>query len=170
MVKEQIPSELRGAMIGVGDPAPDFTGPTADGSPFTLSTLRGRPIVLYFYPKANSLGCTVEARGFTEHYPELAAAGVAVVGVSVDSTAAQKKFQERCSIPYPLIADSDRAIARRYGVVGFLGVAKRVTFLIDANGRVTDVIEALAPGPHVRRAVEQLSGKAPPTRGDPPPG
>ncbi len=145
-------------MIGVGDFAPDFTGTTAEGAAFTLSSLRGRPVVLYFYPKANTMGCTIEARGFTEHYPELSAAGVQVVGVSVDSVEAQHRFQEKYAIPFPLIADRDRAIARRYGVVGLLGIAKRVTFLLDAEGRVTEVLEGVSPRPHVKGAVERLAG------------
>jgi thioredoxin-dependent peroxiredoxin len=144
-------------MIGVGQPAPDFTGTAGDGSSFALSGLRGRPFVLFFYPKANSLGCTIETRGFAEHFPELSAAGVAVVGVSVDSVEAQKRFQEKCAAPFPLIADRDRSIAKKYGVLGLLGMAKRVTFLVDANGTVLDVVEGMGPGPHVRKAVERFS-------------
>lgn len=143
-------------MLSVGTEAPDFTGTTAEGSAFTLSSLKGRPVVLYFYPKANTPGCTIEARGFTEHYSEFARAGVAVVGVSVDSVEDQEKFREKCAIPYPLVADHDRSIARAYGVLGLLGVAKRVTFFLDPGGRVVDRVEGLLPGPHVRRAVERL--------------
>lgn len=144
-------------MLTVGAEAPDFTGLTSNGSSFTLSSLRGRPIVLYFYPKANTPGCTQEARGFTDHFSEFARAGVAVVGVSVDSVESQAKFQERCSIPYPLVADHDRSIAERYGVLGLFGVAKRVTFFLDPHGRVEDRLEGILPGPHVRRALERLS-------------
>ncbi len=144
-------------MIEAGQPAPEFTGTTQDGAPFALSSLKGRPVVLYFYPKANSLGCTLEARGFTEHYSEFRSSGVEVVGVSVDTVDAQKRFQEKCGIPYPLIADRDRSIAQKFGVLGLLGVAKRVTFLIDPNGTVSEVVEGIGPGPHVRRAVERLA-------------
>ncbi|MGD0250931.1 MAG: peroxiredoxin [Thermoplasmata archaeon] len=142
-------------MLAVGETAPDFTGTTADGAPFSLASLRGRPVILFFYPKANSLGCTIEARGFSEHYGEFTKAGLALVGVSVDTVEAQKKFVEKCQLPYPLIADKDRTIAQKFGVVGFLGMAKRVTFFLDANGRVTDIVEGMSPGPHVRRAVER---------------
>jgi thioredoxin-dependent peroxiredoxin len=144
-------------MLKPGDEAPDFTGTTADGASLTFSSFRGRPVVLYFYPKANSLGCSIEARGFAEHYPEFEKAGVAVVGVSVDSVDAQKRFQEKCGVPYPLVADRDRSIAQKYGVIGLFGVAKRVTFLLDPSGRITEVVEGIAPGPHVRRAVERLA-------------
>jgi thioredoxin-dependent peroxiredoxin len=139
-----------------GEPAPDFTGTLADGSRLTLSSLRGHPVVLYFYPKANSSGCTLEARGFAEHYSEFQKAGVAIVGVSVDSVDAQKSFTEKCSLPFPLVADSDKSIARQYGVLGAFGAAKRVTFLLDADGRVTEVIAGMLPGPHVKRSVERL--------------
>lgn len=113
-------------------------------------------MILYFYPKANTSGCTLEARGFTEHYAEFQHAGVAVVGVSVDSVESQKKFAAKCSIPFPLVADHDKAIAKRYGVLGLLGIAKRVTFFVDADGKVAEVVEGMMPGPHVQRAVERL--------------
>ncbi len=143
-------------MLAVGEEAPNFTGTTADGSTLTLSSFRGRPVVLYFYPKANTSGCTLEARGFTEHYAEFQRAGVAVVGVSVDSVDSQKSFVDKCSIPFPLVADRDKSIARQYGVLGLLGVAKRVTFFLDANGRVSDRVEGMLPGPHVRRALDRI--------------
>ncbi len=148
-------------MLAVGDVAPDFTAPTADGSSLTLSGLRGRPVTLFFYPKANSPGCTAETRGFTRLYRELSARGHAVVGISVDSVEAQRSFRDRCSVPFPLVSDSDRAIARRYGVLGLLGVAKRVTFFLDADGRVVDVLQGVLPGPHVRRAAERAGTAGP---------
>jgi thioredoxin-dependent peroxiredoxin len=147
-------------MLAAGDPAPDFTGTTADGSSLTLSSLRGRPVVLYFYPKANSFGCSIEARGFSEHYPEFQKAGIDVVGVSVDSVASQQRFVERCRIPFPLVADRDRTIAKQYGVLGLLGIAKRVTFFVDANGRIAEVVSGMAPGPHLNRALERASSPA----------
>lgn len=147
-------------MLEVGQPAPDFSATAADGSPFRLSSLRGRPVVLYFFPKANSPGCRREAEGFTAAYPGLVARDHAVVGVSIDSVDSEEKFRKACDIPFPLVADPDGAIARRYGVVGFLGLAKRVTFLLDRDLRVVDVIEGMLPGPHVRRAVE-WAGRGP---------
>jgi thioredoxin-dependent peroxiredoxin len=153
-------------MIGPGDPAPAFTGTTQDGSAFDSTTLGGKPYVLYFYPKANTTGCSVEARGFAQHYPALQRAGIAVVGVSVDSVEDQKSFAEKCGVPFPLIADRDRSVARAYGVLGFLGVAKRVTFFVGADGRVTEVVQGFLPGPHIRRAAELVgapaSGTTPP--------
>lgn len=147
-------------MLAAGEVAPEFSGTTADGAPISLASFRGRPTVLYFYPKANTMGCTQEARGFSEHFTEFQRAGVAVIGVSVDSVEAQRSFAEKCSIPFPLVADHDKAIAKKYGVLGLLGVAKRVTFFLDAEGRVAEVVEGMMPGPHVRRALERLGGPA----------
>ncbi len=148
-------------VVAVGEVAPDFSGVTADGSPFVLSSQRGRPVVLYFYPKASSPGCTSEARGFIEHYDDFARAGVAVVGVSVDTVDAQRRFQEKCGIPFPLVADHDRSIARAYRVLGMLGMAKRVTLFLDSEGCVREIHEGLLPGPHVRRALERLASSRP---------
>ncbi|HXY47608.1 MAG TPA: peroxiredoxin [Thermoplasmata archaeon] len=148
-------------MLETGQMAPDFTGTVADGSKLTLSSYRGHPVVLYFYPKANTSGCTLEARGFTEHFQEFQHAGVTVIGVSVDSVDAQRSFTEKCSIPFPLVADRDKAIAKQYGVLGLLGVAKRVTFFLDKDGRVTEVVEGMMPGPHVQRALQRI--QTPPT-------
>ncbi|MGI0072077.1 MAG: peroxiredoxin, partial [Thermoplasmata archaeon] len=142
-------------MIGVGDLAPSFTGTTQEGAPIDSTTFRGKPLVLYFYPKANTSGCAMEARGFAQSYPTLEKAGIAVVGVSVDTVADQKRFAESCGVPFPLVADRDKEIAKRYGVLGLLGIAKRVTFFIGPDGRVTEVVQGMMPGHHVRRAVER---------------
>jgi len=147
-------------MIEPGAIAPDFRGTTQDGQPISLSTYRGRPVVLYFYPKANTTGCTLEARGFAEHYPELQKSGAEVIGVSVDSVESQKDFSEKCHLPFPLVADHDKSIARQYGVLGLLGIAKRVTVLLDAEGKVVERVDGMMPGRHVERAVERL-GSAP---------
>lgn len=152
-------------MIGIGDSAPAFSGVTQDGSRFDSAALRGRPFILYFYPKANTSGCSIEARGFAQQYPALQRAGYAVVGASVDSVDDQQTFATTCGVPFPLIADKDKAVAKSYGVIGLLGMAKRVTFFVGADGRVTDVVAGMLPGPHVKRA-EELASKAPPA---PPP-
>jgi thioredoxin-dependent peroxiredoxin len=148
-------------MIAVGESAPDFQATTGDGTPLSLSSLRGRPLVLFFYPKAHTSGCRLETRGFAEHYPELQRAGIGVVGVSVDSVEDQKSFAAECGAAFPLVADHDKSIARAYGVLGLLGLARRVTFFIGPDGRVEDVVEGLRPGPHVARAVER-AGSSPP--------
>jgi thioredoxin-dependent peroxiredoxin len=140
-------------MPEAGDLAPDFTALTEDGEPFTLSSLRGRPVALYFFPKANTTGCTMETRAFADRYTELQAAGWAVVGVSVDSVKTQKQFAEKCHAAFHLVADTDKTIAKAYDVLGFLGFARRVTFLIGADGRVQETISAMVPGTHVERTL-----------------
>jgi thioredoxin-dependent peroxiredoxin len=152
-------------VIHPGDVAPDFTASAADGSPFTLSAIRGRPVVLFFFPKAGSIGCTIETKAFAEHAAEFVAAGVQVVGISVDPVASQSKFASSCRVSFPLISDSSKAVARAYGVLGFLGFARRVTFYIGSDGRVEDVTEAIGPGPHVRRALAHAHASASPSVG-----
>lgn len=143
-------------MLGVGDLAPDFTALSATGAMFQLSSLRGRPLILFFFPRANSLGCTIETRAFADHFSEFQAAGVSVVGVSVDPVSAQRVFATKCDVDFPLVSDGDKSIARSYGVLGFLGFARRVTFFLSAEGRVEEVVESIGPNPHVRRALERI--------------
>jgi thioredoxin-dependent peroxiredoxin len=139
-------------MIQPGDVAPDFEGISTRGSGFRLSSLRGGPVVLYFYPRAGSLGCTYESIGFAKEHAALKDRGVSVVGVSVDSISDQRRFLETCSLPFPLVADSDQAIARRFEVLGAFGHARRVTFLLDGNGRVMQIVDSMRPGVHVTAA------------------
>ncbi|MGA7923845.1 MAG: peroxiredoxin [Thermoplasmata archaeon] len=143
-------------MIGVGDVAPDFEGLTSEGKTLHLSTLRGRTVVLYFYPKAGSYGCTRESIEFAHLYPSLRARGADVVGVSVDDEAGQHRFAEECHLPFPLVADHEKSVSRLYGVLGAFGLAKRVTFVIDPQGRVSNVTTGMNPGPHVRAVSEEL--------------
>lgn len=148
-------------MLAVGDPAPDFEGASTRGERIGSATFRGRPLVLYFYPKAGTSGCTLEANDFARHYPEFERAGVAVVGVSVDPIERQERFADDCHLPFPLISDADRSIARRFGVLGFLGIAKRVTFWIGPDGRIEEVVTGMMPGPHVRAALDRLARPGP---------
>ncbi len=149
-------------MIGVGDRAPDFTAPDEHGQPTRLSSFRGRTVVLFFYPKANSLGCTVETRAFAERFADFQGADATVLGVSVDSVSDQARFATKCGTAFPLLSDADKSIARAYGVLGFLGIARRVTFVIDPDGIVRDVVSAITPGIHVARSLERL--RAPPAK------
>jgi thioredoxin-dependent peroxiredoxin len=140
-------------MISVGDLAPAITATTDRGVPFSLAGLRGHPVVLFFYPKAGSLGCTLEAKGFAREYDRLRAGGVDVVGVSVDPVDAETRFAQACDLPYPLVADPSGEIARAYGVFGRFGVARRVTFFLGPDGRVEEIVEGMLPGQHLRRTV-----------------
>jgi thioredoxin-dependent peroxiredoxin len=139
-------------MVAVGDTAPDFTAPNQDGTPFRLSSLRGSPVVLYFYPKADTPGCTTESKGFRDEHAEYLAHKVHVVGISVDDCPAQKAFAQKYGFPFPLIADTTKTVATAYGVLGPRGSARRVTFLIDGKGKVVEVIDAGSPDPHLARA------------------
>lgn len=139
-------------MLSVGDLAPDFPVPTPEQPSRTLSSLRGHPVILFFFPKANTAGCTRETRGFAVRYPKFREAGVEVIGVSVDSGETQAAFAEKCGAQFPMVGDPTKEIARKYGVLGLLGIAKRVTFLLDAEGRVRQVVEGLLPDPHLRAA------------------
>lgn len=136
-------------MISVGDPAPDFEVTDQDGRPFRLSSLRGAPVVLYFYPKADTPGCTVESKGFQAELSAYAAKGVRVIGVSVDDAPAQKAFAVKCGLAFPLLADTSKAVAESYGVLGPRGTARRVTFLLEPDGTVGEVIDAPSADRHL---------------------
>ncbi|MGA8303561.1 MAG: peroxiredoxin [Thermoplasmata archaeon] len=146
-------------MIAMGEKAPDFEAPDHDGTPFRFSSVRGSPVVLYFYPKADTPGCTIEAKGFRDVYPEYRAKKVAVVGVSTDECAAQQAFRVKYGLPFPLIADSAKKVGTLYGVLGPRGNARRVTFLIDAAGTVVDVIDSSSVDEHLERARAKFLAK-----------
>lgn len=148
-------------MLKVGDRVPTAVEfENHDGSRFTLETYRGHLIVLYFFPKAGTPGCTRETRSFAEEYPALAQRGVVVVGVSTDSRDRQHSFAAQCKASFPIVGDPERRIARAFGVLGFLGMARRVTFLIGPEGDVLEVVEGMRPGPHVEAALRRLASPA----------
>jgi len=152
----------RSGPLRPGEPAPDFTVTSVTGGKVDRASLLGRRTVLYFYPRANSAGCSLEAREFARHHAEFAAAGVTVVGVSVDSVDSQRRFQDACNLPFELVADTNGELSRRFGVLGRLGLARRTTFLIGPTGTVTDVVRTWRPRQHVRAALERLVGPPPP--------
>jgi len=144
-----------------GTPAPDFTAPDQHGQPFTLSSLRGRRVALYFYPKDDTPGCTAQACDLRDNESQLAAQGIRVVGVSTDSAASHQRFAGKFGLTFPLIADEDRAIVQAYGVwqekknygKTYWGTV-RTTFLIDANG----VIERVIKRPDTKAHAAQVLG------------
>ena len=128
-------------MLRVGDLAPDFTATTSHGNQLTLSALRGRRVVLFFFPKAFTTGCTIETRRFRDHYAEIAALGAEVIGVSVDKEQTQCDFASQEGVPYPMIGDESRAINRSYDVLWpLLGVSQRVTYIIGPDGKIERVL------------------------------
>ncbi len=142
-------------MIEAGQEAPDFSLPDQDGRDVKLSDLRGTPVVLYFYPKADTPGCTTQACGIRDHLPEYTAAGVRVLGVSPDPVKAVKKFHDKQSLNFLLLADADHSVCEAYGVWveksmygrTYMG-NERTTFVIDADGTVTDVLRKVKPAQH----------------------
>ena len=141
-------------MIGIGETAPEFEARDSRGELFKLSSLRGSNVILYFFPKAFTGGCTMETKQFAALSPSLWERGAQVVGISIDTAETQRKFADSCQAPFPIVSDDTKAIARSYGVLSFVGVTKRVTFYIDKDGIVRDVVSSLLPGPHVSRAKE----------------
>ena len=139
-------------MIEIGMKAPDFTLPDKDGSPVTLSSLRGRKVVIYFYPKDNTPGCTRQACAFAQSYGEFEKRGITVIGISKDSVASHQRFAEKYSLPFLLLADPDRAAIEAYGVwqekkmAGKVGMGVvRTTFLVDEEGIVTAIMPKVKP-------------------------
>jgi thioredoxin-dependent peroxiredoxin len=139
-------------MIEVGSIAPEFDAPTSLGRNLKLTSLRGRPAILYFFPAADTPGCTIETKGFRDMQPELDRKGVQVVGISTDEIDPQTRFAEKCTIGFPLVADGSKEIARAYGVLGPSGRARRVSFFLDAAGRVTEVVDVSKADQHLASA------------------
>ena len=155
-------------MLATGDAAPDFTLPDQNDEPTTLSDLRGRSVVLYFYPKASTPGCTTQACGVRDHLPAYEKADAVVIGVSPDPVKKVKKFHDAEGLNFTLLADEDHAVSEAYGVWAeksmygrtYWGVL-RSTFIIDGEGVVRHVIPKVSPKTHdeqVLAALEELGG------------
>jgi len=128
-------------MLDVGDSAPDFAGTDCQGRAFSLSAMRGKRLVLFFFPKAFTLGCTEETRHFRDNHERLRALGAELVGVSVDTVRTQCAFAEKEDIHFPLLGDEQRTISKAYDVLWpVLNVDRRVTYIIDPQGRIETVI------------------------------
>ena len=128
-------------MLAVGDSAPDFTATDCQGTSLRLSSLRGRRVVLFFFPKAFTVGCTIENRAFRDNHQLLKQLGAELVGVSVDTQRTQCEFAVKEDIRFALLGDEDRHISRAYDVLWpVLNVDRRVTFIIDPHGRVEHII------------------------------
>jgi peroxiredoxin Q/BCP len=126
-------------LLAEGQDAPNFTAQAHDGTTIELGKLRGEPVVLYFYPKDETPGCTAEAQAFRDEQPELEKLNARVIGVSLDSLDSHKAFADNHGLNFPLVADPGGEIAAKYGVDTSRGVAARVTYVIDAGGKIAKV-------------------------------
>ena len=148
-------------MLKEGTVAPDFTVKDANGETVRLKDFRGQKVVLYFYPKDDTPGCTKEACSFRDAFAEYKKQKIKVLGVSLDSEEKHKKFAAKYKLPFTLLADTDHAVSDAYGVYGqkkfmgrsYMGV-NRVTFLIDEKGKIKKVFEKVKPEEHAREVLE----------------
>jgi thioredoxin-dependent peroxiredoxin len=151
-------------VINEGDQAPDFTLQSDAGTDVTLSSLRGHPVVLYFYPKDDTPGCTTQACGIRDAWAEFERAGAVVLGVSPDGERSHAKFRDKYDLPFTLLADTDHSVAEKYGAwreKSYLGKTyfgvNRSTFVIDEDGKIKKVFEKVKPATH---AVDVLAALA----------
>jgi peroxiredoxin Q/BCP len=150
-------------MIEEGKPAPDFELSSDTGETIRLSELRGKPVVIYFYPKDDTPGCTAQACGIRDAYGEFEKEGAVVLGVSPDDERSHGKFRDKYGLPFTLLADTDHHVAEQYGVWGekkyrgrsYLGV-KRWTFVIDEDGNVKKVFPDVKPAEHADNVLAAL--------------
>jgi peroxiredoxin Q/BCP len=153
------PTELR-----EGDPAPDFSTTTDEGTHTSLRDFRGKPVVLYFYPKDDTPGCTIEACEFRDTHPRFVSRSAVVLGVSPDTAASHQKFKRKFDLPFTLLVDDDHAIAESYGVwkeksmftKKYMGV-ERTTFVIDREGRIARIFRRVKPQGHAAEVEEAVA-------------
>ena len=148
-------------MLREGDAAPDFAARGADGREVRLSDLRGQRVVLYFYPKDDTPGCTKQACSLRDSYSEFAERGIEVLGVSLDDEASHRKFTDKYDLPFTLLADTDHAVSDAYGVYGekefmgkkYMGLSRK-TFLIDGEGRIRKIFDKVNVDEHADEILE----------------
>ena len=148
-------------MLAEGDPVPDFSLRNADGDIIKKSDLKGKKYVVYFYPKDFTPGCTTEAAEFARDYRKFKNAGIEIIGISPDDEESHKKFGEKMSVPFILLADTDKDAAKKFGVWGkkqfmgreYMGV-NRTTFLINEKGKVFRVFEKVKPAGHAQEVLD----------------
>ena len=142
-------------MLNVGDTAPDFTVMAHDGKPVTLSALRGSKVLLWFYPKADTPGCTIEGRGFRDNHSDFENKGIVVLGASFDSVEANAAFAKKFDYPFKLLCDTDRKLGLAYGACADTkaGYANRISYLIDEQGKIAKVYSKVNPGEHPKQVL-----------------
>ncbi|AFU58081.1 alkyl hydroperoxide reductase [Candidatus Nitrososphaera gargensis Ga9.2] len=154
------------AGLAEGDVAPDFAMRDKDGKTIKLSELRGKKsVVVYFYPKDFTPGCTMEATEFSRDYKKFKDAGIEIVGVSPDDEESHQKFRDKMGMPYPLVADTENEVSKKYGVYGlksfmgreYMGV-NRSTFLVDKSGKIVKIYRKVKPAGHSQEVLQALRG------------
>ena len=151
------------AEIKLGDMAPEFTGTTQDGTSISLSDLKGTRTILYFYPKDNTSGCTLEAKSLRDGKEELSRRGYRIIGVSPDSERSHQNFCSKHELNFTLIADTDHSVCETFGVWAeksmygrkYMGV-KRTTFLLDEEGRITHIFDKVKTATHFEQIINEL--------------
>ena len=142
--------------------------PDQNGSPIALKSLRGKTVVLFFYPKADTPGCTIEACGFRDAYKKIEKTGAVVLGISADSSQAQKKFEDKYDLPYTLLADTDKKVCEAFGVIKeknmygrkVMGIA-RTTFVIGPDGKIAHIFNNVKADGHAEEVLAYLKAAAP---------
>ena len=147
-----------------GDKAPDFAVPDAEGNTVRLKDLRGKKVVLYFYPKDDTPGCTKEACSFRDSFAAFKRRGIEVLGVSLDNERSHQKFAQKYGLPFRLLADTERAVSEAYGTYGekkFMGRAymgnNRMTFLIDEKGKIKKIFSKVKPEEHAEEVLQAFN-------------
>jgi thioredoxin-dependent peroxiredoxin len=161
------PRTVRAELLKAGERAPDFSTDAILGDqsvPVHLDDYRGHKVVLYFYPKDNTPGCTKEACAFRDGYMKLVQAGIAVLGCSIDTADSHRSFIKKYQLPFPLLLDPDKKIAKAYGAengIPIIGLDKRVTYVIGEDGRILKVYPDVDPATHATRIIHDLGADQP---------
>lgn len=153
--------------LKVGDKAPEINAKDQDGKVISLKDYKGKKVIIYFYPKDDTPGCTAEACNLRDNYKGLLKQGMVVLGVSADTEAKHKKFIEKYNLPFPLIADVDKKVINDYGVWGekkflgrkYMGI-NRITFVVDENGIIEEIIEKVETKKHTEQILDTLKNKS----------
>ena len=150
-------AEKQEGLLDVGAEAPKIEAVAHNGQKVDLASFKGKPVVVYFYPKDDTPGCTVEAKGIRDEWPELRKAGAVVLGVSSDDNVSHRAFASKYDLPFLLVPDAEHHIANAFGVPVSNGYAKRVTFLIDKGGKIAKVFPDVTPQGHAKELVAAIT-------------